>query len=277
MLKKLLIMIAVCASLCMVMVGCGGMNMDSETTEEGSITDDLPVVEDQLWKGAYRDALQADEEAILQCSMNGNDGNGGIALSDLDGDGQPELLYFAFDETTMFPAMKIYTCWFGDAEQVSYEKKMACTDYADLPSDALYDYQVQGGTDYEVFMKEDGTLVMYSLLYGAENSPGMVNEYKMTDEHALEETCRFGFVDEFNSSMLETPADAAVHYWKDGSEVSKDEFDSLCEDACSGISELIFRNVRETDGRTDAQLLDATSSLAPVSMTYSEAMEELER
>ena len=277
MLKKLMILIAVCASLCMVMAGCGDSQMEAETSEEGSITDELPAVEDQLWKSAYRDALQADEEAILQYSANGEDGDGGIALSDLDGDGQPELLYFAFDETTMFPAMKIYTCRFGEAEQVPYEKKMACTDSTDLPYDALYDYQVQGGTDYEVFMKADGTLVMYSLLYGVDNSPGMVNEYQMTDGPALEETCRFGFVDDFNNSLLEQPADAAVHYWKDGSEVSEDEFDSLCEDACSGISELIFRSVRGTDDRTDAQLLDPTASLAPVSMTYSEAMAELER
>ncbi len=273
--KKLLIMIALCASLCIMMAGCGGQQSESEQP------DGEPAAEDSsLWKEAYLETLQADETAILNYQPFGNGGEGAVAFSDLNFDGIPELLYFVNEEGAMSPYMKIVTYKDGAASQVHYEKQitdLASPDYRDLPADALYDYQVQGGTDYQVYLREDGTLQMYSLLYGADNSPGMMNQYQMDADGNLTEVCRFGFVDEFNSSRMDPPDDLTVHYWKDGAEIDESEYNSLCEEACSGISELIFRKGRDLKDRFDAPFWDATASLASAEMTYDQALAVLEQ
>ena len=273
--KKLLIMIALCASLCIMMAGCGGQQSESEQPAGE------PAAEDSsLWKEAYLETLQADETAILNYQPFGNGGEGAVAFSDLNFDGIPELLYFVNEEGAMSPYMKIVTYKDGAASQVHYEKQitdLASPDYRDLPADALYDYQVQGGTDYQVYLREDGTLQMYSLLYGAENSPGMMNQYQMDADGNLTEVCRFGFVDEFNSSRMDPPDDLKVYYWKDGAEIDESEYNSLCEEACGGISELIFRKGRDLKDRFDAPFWDAPASLASAEMTYDQALAVLEQ
>ena len=273
--KKILIMIALCASLCIMMAGCGGQQSESEQPAGE------PAAEDSsLWKEAYLETLQADETAILNYQPFGNGGEGAVAFSDLNFDGIPELLYFVNEEGAMSPYMKIVTYKDGAASQVHYEKQitdLASPDYRDLPADALYDYQVQGGTDYQVYLREDGTLQMYSLLYGAENSPGMMNQYQMDADGNLTEVCRFGFVDEFNSSRMDPPDDLKVYYWKDGAEIDESEYTSLCEEACGGISELIFRKGRDLKDRFDAPFWDAPASLASAEMTYDQALAVLEQ
>ena len=251
--RKLWITIALCVYLCMSMAACG-----EQQSEETAPADD------SAWQAAYLETLQADEDAILPYERNGEAGL--VALSDLNGDDTPELLYFVMDEATEFPAMKIYTFRDGTAQEVSYEKPLACTEYSDLPADALYDYQLQGGSDYQVFLNGDGTLVMYSLLYGAESNPGMVNEYRMNADGNLEEICRFGFVD----------GDTTATFWKDGMEISREEYLSLCDEAVSDVNELIFCQKRTTVGYNhDAKLWDATDGMDYAGMSYDQAVAEL--
>lgn len=274
--KKLMVMIALWACLCMSMTACGGQQESSDgadQADETAVTEAAPV-DESAWKAAYLEALEADEEVIQQYQIN--EERGLVALSDLNSDGTPELLYFAFDDATTFPALKIYTYKDGIAQRVSYQKHVACTEYSDLPVDALYDFQIQGGTDYQVFMKSDGTLVMYNLLYGADSSPGMASCYRMSADGQLEEVSRFGFVDETMNSMLEQPEGLTTHFWKDGEEISEDEYLALCDEATSGISELLFRQNRTTAGYNhDAGLWDATASMSEKAMPYEQAVSEL--
>lgn len=277
--KKVLSAITVfmCLSLCAVMAGCGGSSeapaADEAAGEEAQQTEQAQTVDESVWKAAYLQVLQADEEAIRNyedMSMNG--GNGTAALTDLNGDGTPELLYFLMDEGHQFPYLKIYTIRDGSAAEVSYEKPMAYPEYSDLPQDALYDYQVQGGTRYRIWLSGDGVLYMYSFLYGAENSAGTLNSYRMNSDGQLEQIDCFGLLDETMNCAMEQDPSWTVHYWRDGSEIAEDEFAELGDASVQGIEQLIFDSFKGQGAEGDQVIWSAAGALSPEAVTYDAAV-----
>lgn len=273
--KWMMILLAICLSFSVVcLYGCGGSGGGSDEETEASSEDaGTQAVEESVWKAAYLEVLQADEQAIKAYTRA--DQEGLAALSDLNGDAVPELLYFVRDPEKDFPYMKIYTIRDGSAAEVSYEKPMAYSKYSDLPSDALYDYEVQGGTNYAVFANKDGSLQMYSFLWGAEFGSGTMNRYKMDAEGNLNQTERFGFINEFMNSMLEQPPGAKITFWMDGEEIQEPEYSALCDACTKDIQEVIFSVDAPNGAEQDKPIWDAVGKMTPTGTSYDQMITKL--
>lgn len=271
--KKFVLAFIICIGVCVAsLCGCGSTGADEAADGADSGEAASTQADDGAWKAAYLEVLQGDQDMIEAYTRE--DVPGTVALNDLNGDGTPELLYFVRDDAQMFPYMKVWTFADGSAQQISYHKAVADDSYSDLPVDALYDYEVQGGTSYMVFKTKDGNLQMSSFTFGAENSPGATSSYKM-DGSELTETLSFGFVDSFLNSMLEQPEDLNITYSKDGKEIYEDEYMELLGSCSENLEEVIFAT-KMPDGVMEIDpLWLAAEGKDPSGMTYDDAVQRL--
>lgn len=261
--------VMICLGLCMAcLCACGSSGSDTEEMETQAAMDD------SAWKAAYLEVLQADQESINAYTRE--DISGSVALSDLNGDSLPELLYFVRDQEQPFPYMKVWTYGDGSGKQLSLQMALVGDELTDLPTDAFYDYEVQGGTDYMVFKTNDGNLQMVSFTYGAESSFGMIGSYQMDPDEGLVLIQRIGFVDEFMNSYLEQPDDLRITYWKDGAEISEDEYADLCNARVEGMSEVIFCSRQPNDVEEVAAFWDAAEAWSPTGQSYEEVVQQLQ-
>lgn len=271
--KKTMLAFILCIGFCMAcLCSCGSSDSGEPVSMDES--GETPVtVDDNGWKEAYIEVLQQDQEQISAYTRD--DVSGTVALNDLNGDGTPELLYFVRDMDQMFPYMKIWTYADG-SRQLSYQTVLADDEYSDLPTDALYDYEVQGGTDYMVFKTKDGSLQMASFTYGAANSIGQINCYQMDQSAELNRTQWFGLVDEFMNSRLDQPDDLRIIYRKDGKEISQDEYGKLLGACTEGMDKVIFCSRMPNDVKEIEPLWTAAQAQNAVGQTYEEIMQRLE-
>ena len=238
MMRKHIWTIIIGIGLCMAcLCACGGSGSDTEDvgTQE---TETQAAVDDSAWKAAYLDVLQRDQEAINAYTRE--DVSGTVALSDLNGDSIPELLYFVREQEQPFPYMKVWTYADGSSRQLSYQTELEGDPSLDLPTDALYDYEVQGGTDYMVFKTDDGSLQIITFTFGAENSIGAIRGYQMVSDTQLTQIQRVTFVDEFMNNFIEQPSDLRIIYSKDGEEIPEDRYEAFCTACTEGMEEVIF-------------------------------------
>ena len=265
--RKILIFM-ICMGLCMAsLCGCGG----SDSAKAGYT--ETQAADDSAWKEAYLEVLQADQDAIKAYSRD--DVSGSVALSDLNGDGIPELLYFVRDQEQPFPYMKVWTYADGHSRQLFYETALPDEMYSDLPDDALYDYEVQGGTDYMVFRTDDGSLQMLSITYGAENSFAAIRSYQMEPDMGLTQTQWFGFVDEFMNSFLEHQSGLRIIFRKDGEEISGVEYEELCADCADRMEEVIFCSRRPNEVENVEVFWDEAETMSETRQTYDEILQQL--
>ncbi len=273
MMRKHIWTIIIGIGLCMVcLCACGGSGSDTEDAGTQEV-ETQSAADDSAWKAAYLDVLQADQEAIDAYTRD--DVSGKVALSDLNGDSIPELLYFVREQGQPFPYMKVWTYADGSSRQLSYQTALADDEYSDLPTDALYDYEVQGGTDYMVFKTDDGSLQMISFTFGAENSTGAIRSYQMDSNTELTQTQWVGFVDEFMNSFLEQPSDLRIIYRKDGEEISEDEYGEFCAACTEGMDEVIFCSRRPNEVEELKAFWDAAETREPAGQTYDEIAQQL--
>lgn len=270
--KLILLITCFCVILCLTCLGGCGSDTSVESGSEGTGSDSA-AADSSAWKAAYLEVLESDEQGIREYTFEENEGL--TAMADINDDGVPELLYFLKDEEHDFPYMKIWTFRDGTASEVSYQKPLPCDDFGfDAPEDAMYDYTVEGGTSYIVYTGNDGKLYMYSRL-AAIDFIGMMNQYSF-DGSSLKELQRFGFTRVYDRSdmdeMTEGPADTTITYWKDGAEISEDEYDSLCVSATTeeGIKDLIFLPNAAYQPEEDEVIWETFIGQAPISVSYDE-------
>ena len=267
MMKRYMLAFIICLGLCMVcLCACGSSESDKEDVE-------TQAADDSAWKAAYLDVLQADQEVINAYTRD--DVSGTVAMSDLNGDSIPELLYFVRDQEQPFPYMKIWTYADG-SKQLSYQTALSDDEYSDLPTDALYDYEVQGGTDYMVFKTNDGSVQMISFTFGATNSIGGIRSYRMDSDEELTQTQWVGFVDEFLNSALEQPDNLRIIYRKDGEEISEDEYGNFCAKCTEGMGEVIFCTRRPNEVQELEAFWDAAETMTPTGQSYDEIVQQLQ-
>ena len=267
--KKSVLAFILCLGLCMIcLCACGGSESGTEETETQA------AVDDSAWKAAYLEVLQANQESIN--AYEREDVPGTVALSDLNGDSIPELLYFARNPEQIFPCMSVWTYADGTSKQLAYQVALPDDKYSDLPTDGLYDYEIQGGTDYMVFKTADGSLQMVSFTYGAENSFGAIRSYQLDAGSEFAQTQWVGFVDEFMNSYLEQPSDLRIIYRKDGEEITEDAYNEFCNACTESMDEVIFCS-RMPNGVQELEAFwNAAESMSPTGSTYDEIVQELQ-
>lgn len=270
--KLITVSIAFVFSLCiMALCGCG-------SSDAGSSSSNADRAGDSAWKAAYLTVLQTDEDAIKSYtrSSEGTTAEGQVALPDVDGDGIPTLMYFVRDTEHPFPYLKIYTFVDGAAKQVSYEKPFVDQKYSDLPVDALYDYEVQGGTNYLVTTDNKGNIQMYSSLFGVEDCTGTLNSYTFDPSGIITMTEEFGYVDASINSIQDDSYNGELSFWNGSEQILSDDYESLCNDSKMKMDEVIFRSVYG-DPSMGKILFDWTDSNSPTCMSYDSAAAHLEQ
>lgn len=226
---------------------------------------------------AYIDVLKENEKDIKgydwQQEINGStlnymsdgEGHGGIdrqiAISDINGDEIPELLFMKKTDNQYVAELSIYTYEDGKAKEIKYS----------IPDESgemkFQDAQVAAGTSYVIYKgKEKNTLYAF-------NSIGDINwQYKIYkfningSKMKLSKVIKDRFIGDYGKSIDEYKIDGKDVSVSEGAKAFKDSFDEL-------EKSLIYSG-REGEDKDCSIWLKFKSDDA-ISMSYEEAMKKL--
>lgn len=249
------VLLALLLTLTMMLSTCGAGDLSAAS--EGQLQ---PVYE------AYLRCLRENQETIGQYNWQSawQDGqlsvsSRSVALTDITGDGVPELIYIQAGPNTLV-TLRIATCRDGELAWL----------YAD---DATYwDGQVGGGFSYYLF-KIQGDTALYAYLYPTFESEGHIgySRFAPTEDGTLKRVpvCEKVIRAEYSESYTET-----VTYQVDGSESTEDGYLAREEELKSAITEVFQYSLPTAEGEAFSTRFDLQA--IGHAMTYDEAASYLQ-
>ena len=229
--------------------GCGSGDTESggeepaASSEEQASTD---AADEEAWKAAYREILEANEDGIRNYEDPEELGDTfgdrkSAALCDLDEDGTPELLFMELDE--YLDVLHIYSYKNGKADELTYPWTPSVV-YEDAATnyDRLSAAQVAGGSEYVVY-KEKGVkgFTAYSTITDA-TLEAATNRYEFGDDGKVKRISligmMFSYMDEDGTGEY-GPEHAT--YYDAYKEITSDEYEKTMTESVNNMDTVLFR------------------------------------
>lgn len=227
-----------------------------ETSEELSTEQDIDADE---YKQPYLAILEDNEQSITEYRQNrqilGSDDwrsdneDTPVAITDITGDGVPELIYIAMDDEYT-AGLYIYTMEDGAAKQIYYGEN--------------WDVFVAGGTTYSLFQIEGD-----NNLYGC---TGMADEFTEESYFVLKPNADGTLYSEQLMYRDKTPNDdysaMIATCTVDGQDVTEDVFQNALDDLTGKMTNLLIYNHNAYDDNATEAMLQSEQSY----LTYEDAI-----
>lgn len=228
------------------------------------------------WKTAYREVLSQYDYEIHKYQEGPTEyskrQDNTTALYDLNQDGTPELMFFAFGEYNA--ELIIYTFSDAGAVPLPYEWVFQW-DGNGKDTDEGYHYaEAGGGIDYMVFTEKDQK--GFTIVNKAVDDSTLItiNKYEW-DDGAFQNTD----VIDYNSNLNIYGEDATydLEYFHNGSSISDGEYADLRKDMLDNMDQVLFlTNLYGTDKKKEYErFVDVAGSKDILAMSYEDMMQQL--
>lgn len=245
---------------------------DSMTTDGNSYewSDTIPDEEQNNIYDAYAQVLMSRESEILSYDWQGDGAGRCVAVTDLTGDGIPELLFFTGGEVGK---LHVYTYMDGAAFEYDYDNSGIPSSAANewhRPVDAMFgDLNVASGTKYIIYTGKDPSTVYVGYSIGDESTFCYSNRYRVTDEGRIvlehEVSNKFGPNEDYSGEIDE--------YYIDGGSVSAETGKAGFKADADAFNTLIMYS----GNVDDMKVFKKIDSSSPVAMTYYDALRMLQQ
>ena len=240
---------------------------DTSGMEDNADKDDSESVNNNLDEvyAAYADILEDYEYDIRGYDWQEGSRNRCVAITDLNGDGTPELLFFSTD-SEYSGVLRVFTYMNGSAFECDYDNSLIYDEYdSNIPADGLFeDVQVAAGTRYVIYTGKNAGTLYIAYTMGDESTFYHSIRYEMKGDDYIsavrEVWNKYGPNEDYTGEVDE--------YYVNGGRVSNN----------SGMEE--FKAARNDFGRLlmfsgymdDMKVFEYTKNTSPMAMSYDEAM-----